>query len=254
MSNFFHDESYIVFGKPYKINEHITIRNPYVQEIIDMGEERYYRLVSALTALPQDYKAQLDDAGINFYEFPDFDMFYMLIKSWEVEDTKILFGEKLDFTKMEYRFHQDEKNPYVYIGYEDEETGDEIVIDNLVRIAIRNFIKAINGISINDDEKEIYNNDYAIRWAIQKARDELRVLKYKKNTFKSILTPMISTLANIDEGNHTYKSLQESRLSQVQESLRRVIMNRHYNEVMMGIYTGNIDPKTIDLKKISFFL
>ena len=88
-------------GKRYSVNDYITINQPTIGDIIDMGEQEYYGMLSAFTAIPSDLKAQLWDKGIDWMEISDFDLFCMLVRSVKPEQSKIFFGADLDFTKFE---------------------------------------------------------------------------------------------------------------------------------------------------------
>ena len=55
------DQLQLYFGDPYVINEHITIKQPNIGQIMEYGERKYYQMVHTITAIPSDMKSQLFD-------------------------------------------------------------------------------------------------------------------------------------------------------------------------------------------------
>ena len=62
------DELQVYRGKDYVISKYITIHQPTLNEICDMGESKYYQMVYNLTGTPQSMKAQLWKMGIDYTE------------------------------------------------------------------------------------------------------------------------------------------------------------------------------------------
>ena len=97
----------LYFGDDYVINEHITIHQPIVDEIIPC-EKEYFSAVYTLTATSSDLKSQLFDMGLDWNEIEQYELFRMLAPTLPKERTQILFGD-LDFSKMkQYRSKQND--------------------------------------------------------------------------------------------------------------------------------------------------
>lgn len=80
-------------GDPYVLNEHITIRQPTLREIIDYGERDYLSMVSLLTAYPSDMKSVLWDMGVDYTKVTDFEVFVAFYRFLTPDKTSILFGD-----------------------------------------------------------------------------------------------------------------------------------------------------------------
>ena len=80
-------------GDPYVLNEHITIRQPTLREIIDYGERDYLSMVSLLTAYPSDMKSVLWDMGVYYTKVTDFEVFVAFYRFLTPDKTSILFGD-----------------------------------------------------------------------------------------------------------------------------------------------------------------
>ena len=83
----------LYFGDDYKINDYIIIHHPTLQDIINMSEREYYGVVYTLCSIPSDMKSKLFDAGIDYEEISDFELFIMLTRGMTVEQTRPLLGD-----------------------------------------------------------------------------------------------------------------------------------------------------------------
>ena len=71
------DEMTLYRGKPIKISTHLTLKQPTLDDICDIGEKQYFAEIGKICATPSDYKSELYD-GFNLWgdEVDDFDFFY----------------------------------------------------------------------------------------------------------------------------------------------------------------------------------
>ena len=68
------DEMTLYRGKPIKISTHLTLKQPTLDDICDIGEKQYFAEIGKICATPSDYKSELYD-GFNLWwdEVDDFD-------------------------------------------------------------------------------------------------------------------------------------------------------------------------------------
>lgn len=99
-------------GKPLRIpDSNIEIHIPTLEQICDYGEIEYYSMVNCLCSVGINLCWQLEEMGIDFEAISDYQLFYdILCTSYDVEQTRILFGDKLDFTKMRLYENRDNKS------------------------------------------------------------------------------------------------------------------------------------------------
>lgn len=233
------DDSYLLLGKSFNIDENIIVNNPKLHEIFDLGEEKYNTVLSPFISKPSDYKIQLFDAGIDFEEISEFDFFYLLVKNIAQEDSKILFGD-IDFSKMGLYICTDTQEKM--IGY------DNTYIDELAYSIMSDFIRKINGIPIKKPEK--YANAEAKKYIMDMERSKLKYAKREK--FKSSLIPIVSGLVNSPECSYTYESIMDLTISQLYDALSRVMKIKNYNSVIQGLYAGTISSKEINQNEINW--
>ena len=89
---------YSIGEEDYRINQYITIYNPYVYEVKDFGEDQYFNTLNIFTRRPYDMAVVLFDAGIDYQSITDWDLFFNTITQVPIELTCILFG-RINFTE-----------------------------------------------------------------------------------------------------------------------------------------------------------
>ena len=107
----FPDSLNLYRGKEHKINEYISVKVPTLGEICDYGELKYYSMIHTLCSVGIDLCWQLEEIGIKFDEISDFQLFAeLLCKGYGVEQTEIIFGNKLNLKKMIPCLAEDKKS------------------------------------------------------------------------------------------------------------------------------------------------
>ena len=175
----------LYFGRDLTINEHITIHQPTIGQIVDMGERRYFSILHTLCVIPSDMKSQLWDVGIDWEEISDFELFCMLYKSFELEDTKIFFGDSLDFQQLQLAVNN--QNEEVILV--NTETG--LVIDKLIYQKIVDYLRKMHNIK---PKIEHAANAMTKKFLIEEDRDNIAMNKNKP--YKSTLLPLVSAMCN----------------------------------------------------------
>ena len=131
----------LLYKKQYEINDSIKIVIPSVGEIID-NEDSYYSIITVLTAMPIDLMVPLDDAGIDYTEINEYDLFLIMSAGLKAQDTSLVFGD-LDLTKFEISVNQ--KNGKIVL-YDAE---DDIVIDRATHARIAGVLRKIHHLEKN---------------------------------------------------------------------------------------------------------
>ena len=106
----------LYFGEDYVINDRITIHQPTIQDILDLGEKEFYSVIAPFTSNPTSLKVQLFDLGIYWTDVSDFELFSLLIKTVPFEKTKILFGD-FDFSSFDLVGKRNDKGEIIPILY-----------------------------------------------------------------------------------------------------------------------------------------
>lgn len=220
----------LLFQKRYDINEHIGIVIPTVGQVID-NEDLYYNLVSVLTAMPVDMMCQLSDAGIDFTEISEYDLFLILFNGLKSMDTSLIFGD-LDLSKFEMAVNEQNGNVVLI----DNENG--IRIDRAIHGQIAATLRKINHLEKNRRKPA---NEEAKQYMIKRARDKMRLHKNRKE--ESQLESLIVAMVNTEQYKYDFEGTRELSIYQFNESVRQVIKKVDYEHRMYGVYTGAIDVK-----------
>lgn len=219
-------------GYDYVINDAITIYQPTVGSIIEVhGEESFYSMLTALTAIPSDMKSILFDMGRDYMEVSDFELFTMLSRQFTVDETRALLGE-LDLQKFDIYKRKDDGELIMY------NKDDDITIDTNIYLLMVTHIRNMFGIK---PKVENAANEYTKKAMIMEDRDKRASDQNKE--FKSILHPMISFLVNSEGFKYNLSQVKDIGICELMDSARRISAIIHTKSLLQGIYAGNIDAK-----------
>ena len=231
------NELSLLFGDTYKINQVISIRQPTFEELKKYDDVKYLNMVKTLCSTPSDCMALLDDIGLDFEQISDFDLFAMLSQSFTVDDTRILFGDDLDFSQLKLKY-DDEIQENVLYGITSE--GKFIKIDSYTYMLIVDFLRDCHGLTPNRTEA---GNEFTKQWMIQDQRDEIERNKNikQKSFFKDIIPKMVCTAGF----PYDYKTVQDITVAQMITSMKSVLHEKSFTHLMNGIYNGTVDSSKL---------
>lgn len=224
------DKLKLLRGEPLVLGG-LTVSHPTLEQIYQFGEENYWSTVSQLVATPFDYKVALDDAGLDYEKVEAFDLFIDIRSNFPKEATNIFFGD-IDMSELYLVEGQ--------TGLALCNDGMGVYIDKPVYECITEYIRDINGI-----EKFKYRpgNAATKRQYIEDDRRALR--RHKKKIFKSMLSPLVSSMVNCAGFKYDYTSVWGLHIYTFMDSVKRIQRIQNYNNLMTGIYTGNIEFKHV---------
>ena len=200
----------LLYQWQYPINDKIQIVIPKVGEIID-HEDEYYSLVSLLTAMPIDLMVQLFDAGIDFTEINEYELFLMMFPAIKSQDTSLVFG---DFDLSGFVIAENKKNNTVVLW---DEKAD-MVIDRAIHGQIASVLRKINHLEQNRRKPA---NEAAKKYMIQRAREKQKRLQKRKQ--ESQLESLIVAMVNAPQYKYDFEGTRELSIYQFNESVRQVI-------------------------------
>ena len=222
----------LLFQRQYQINDKINVLIPTVGEIIDQ-EDSYYSLVSLLTAMPIDLMVQLDDAGIDFAEINEYDLFLLLFPGIKASDTRLVFGD-LDLGN--FVMAQNNQNDMVVLWDE----KNDIVIDRAIHGQIASTLRKIHHLEKNMRKPA---NEDGKKYMIKRAREKQK--RQKNRLQDSQLESLIVAMVNAPQYKYDFEGTRGLSIYQFNESVRQVIKKVDYDNKMFGVYTGNINAKDL---------
>lgn len=229
----------LLYRKQYRINDDIQIVVPTVGEVIE-NEDAYYGLVSMLTSMPYDFMVQLDDAGIDFSEINDYELFLMLFPSIRAQDTSLIFGD-LDLDN----FQMATNNQNGTIVLWNQKTN--AVIDRAIHGQITYVLRKIHHLEKNLRKPA---NGEVKEYLIQRARDKQR--RQRNRVEDSYLESLIIAMVNTEQYKYDFERTKELSIYQFNESVRQVVQKVDYQNKMYGVYTGNINVNDLNQNDLNW--
>lgn len=253
----FFEESKMLRGKPYPINKKIKIRNPKLDDILEIGEMKYNDYLFFLAATPEQCKVMLYDNKIDYEELSNYDLFVRLLIQEENGMSKVSdIGQEAlnwwlcDNYEFQILFNQESQMPVLI------DVNKDIMIDMYSYDQLSMFVKIINNIPLqnryNPASKGV--KDKLIQEEKKSIERELRRKKNKKTLIQeSMLNDIVVSLITSEYLSYTYENIWDMTIYQANESIKKISQRDDYKANIIGIYTGNIDAKktTVNLNWMS---
>ncbi len=232
MKNISIDRLSLYRGKPLQICEGIELRVPTLNEICLYGETPYYSMVRILCSVGIDFCWQLEEIGIPFDEISDYMLFCQLLsRQFTSDDTRILFGSKLDFSKM--TVCMDENNS-VFLSQEINcRTHERIIIDEKTYFKLVACLREIHNLKRDD---RIAGTKSCRKAFIEDAKAEYEA--QKKEQPKSILLPMISSMVNMEGFKRNDTTVWDMNIYAFMDSVKRIARIRNSALLLQSGYSG----------------
>lgn len=223
-----------VGGNDGKVSDRIKIHHPTLGEIRDMGEGKYYGLVSTICATPSDYKSILwDNFEIDYEKVGDFEFFIMLWSSLKDTDLTIVLPDirAVDFVPV-----QNTETKEILLYNQNNNTS----ITESVYIELSDYIRKFHGF---EKRVDVAGNETTKKYLIDKARKELNRGSKKKTS--SVLAPLVSAMVNCEQFKYDHKTVWDLNIYQFMDSVKRIQKIKSVDKTLNGIYAGNVDQKKI---------
>lgn len=223
-----------------EIYDGISIKIPTVREVLDR-EDEYYGMVTLLTAMPIDLMCQLDDMGIDFTQITEYELFLIMFPVLQQSDTSMVFGS-LDLTKFQMAVDNNDK-----VVLYNRDTGT--MIDRSVQQRIAYVLRRMHGLKKNTKKP---GNKEAKEYMLERARKKMK--RRNNQISDSQLEPLIVSLVCTKEFKYDFDSAKDLSIYQFNLCVKQVINKIEYDNRMVGVYTGNIDAKSLQNKDLTWLL
>jgi len=231
----------LLYKKEYPVNDAIKIVIPTVGEIID-NEDDYYNLVTALTAMPIDLMVQLDDAGIDFTQIGEYDLFLILFAGIQMLDTHLIFGD-LDLTKFELKPSPQNGKPILY------DKVNDITIDKAIQSKIAGILRKIHHMQKNHRKPA---NKEAKAYMLERAR--IKMQRNKNRKMDSQLESLIVAMVNTEQYKYDFEGTRELSIYQFNECVQQIIHKEDYEHIMSGVYSGTVNAKELSQDSLNWLV
>ena len=80
-------------GKPIKISDLVTIYQPTIGQIEEVGEQKFLNTFWIMCSCAWDMPSTFADMGIDFMSVSDWEFFIQTVRNFSVEDTRLILGD-----------------------------------------------------------------------------------------------------------------------------------------------------------------
>lgn len=230
-----------IYKRSFPINNLISVYVPSVGEIVD-NEDEYYDLVGKLTAMPIDMLVQLDDAGIDFTEIDEYQLFLLMFNGLKNRDVHLVFGD-LDLSKFNIGINEQNGN----IVLIDEE--HDIKIDSAIHGLIADTLRKIHHLEKNHRKPA---NDDAKKYMLERARKKMK--RRMNRVEDSQLESLIIAMVNTEQFKYDFEGTRELSIYQFNESVRQIIKKVDYDNRMYGVYAGTVNAKDLNPDDLNWLI
>lgn len=240
------DRLKLMRGDKYEVCEGLFIKNPTLNEIIDLGEDNYNQYVSVLTLEPIYVSDILwDNYNIWYEDITNWQLFTSNFYSEINEKEKTIYNSLKFFTGLEFSLAIDEKTKEVIL-YNKE---NNIRINELSFNLVAQYLRQINFIS----DSELY---YELKHAGSKGTALYimkQISKERKITKSTIDLQSITSALLWKTG--LGKKIFDFPIFAIYEGYARLNAIDNWDKTITAYYAGTIDTdkKPINFEKLSWF-
>lgn len=236
MSDLVLDDLSVYRGAPYQITDKIIITQPTLNQIADMGEQNYFSAMQRICSTSSDMKWPLHQAGYDWEQVEDYQMFQMIVSSLTKDQTKLVFGN-VDLSLLTPRYKKDSED----IVLVDVENG--VYIDEMVYIKIVSYLRKVHGFKRNVCRAE---SEFSHEMILEVDRSDIE--KAKNKPYKSFLLPLISSVKA--RQGYTKEEIFNMQIAEFLDEVNRLQIIVNTDALLGGAYSGMMDTKKV--KKSEF--
>lgn len=239
------DELKMYFGKPFDVGNGMTIYQPTIGQILNIGEEKFYSTLYIFVGNPTMFRLQLWDMGVDWNKITSYDLFMSTITGINKEVSDLLFGD-LDFSG------------FALYGKNIEQINDDgeteiIQIPTLYSQSLDIEISKDDYTLISEYLQVMFNIHPKVERAKGRATKEAIIeedrmnlaMRQKEKQSGSILLPLISSCLNHPGFKYKLNELEDVGICYFMDSVQRLQVYESSTAVMKGMYSGFVDGSKI---------
>lgn len=212
----------------------------------DTDETDYFSIVRIFTTNPSSMMVELDDIKIDYETLKDFELFLLLFRSLD----KNTLAKKSSM----FFVNTDLSNFNIYVNKETQEvfllnTKDNIRIDENKYNKLSEIFCEMLGI-----KKEVVKmaNPGTKKYIIERDRKKLNKQKKQNQKYKSFIDSCLLALVNNCNFKYNFKDALKLTIYDLRASLKQILKLKQVDNLSLGIYTGNISSKDINVNDLDF--
>lgn len=252
------DRLRMLFCEPYTVTTNLVIYEPKIGDILKFGEKEFYKILNIFISHPTQYRVQLWDAGIDWNNITDFELFRSLILGLTPDKTAIIFGD-VNFSKFksvpcDYTDEEKAENeklisegkkplpvPVILMNEEQDIYIDEKVYDKMAE-----YLRTLFGIFPKVEKAKGRTTKISII-----EEEKMEAVRNEGNS-SSFLFPLVSALVNHPGFKYNIEELRNVGIFQFMDSVNRIRAYEQASSLNSGAYSGMCDLSKIDKKLFDF--
>lgn len=244
------DKLQMLFCFPYTIDLEsargsIKLLQPTIGNIMEMGEKKFYSGLNPFITNAASYKLILWEAGKNWNDISDFELFLMLFQSLNQEVCNMLF-ENFELNNFTIVKKINEESKEVFSLYSEV---DDVEINEEVYQHVHQYLQNI----FNMFPEEKYTKDKILqKWWIDKEKRDLEHSKSKGEKESYSILPLISACTNHPGFKYNLRQLKDVGVFQFYDSVKRLQIYESTTALLKGMYSGMIDGSKIKSEEYNF--
>lgn len=245
----------ILLNKSIKIGN-LTLRNPTLKDIFEFGKRNYQEAINLFTFQPSDYMIELDDVGKDFTKVDTYELFISLCLAVDEKEAKDREKEAKEDSYEKFISKRVDVDLSWLTGLSGWKVGiskvtnecvlyydSSAIISRVEFFQIREYLCKINFIP-NVRDKINPANEITKKMMIENQREENEYnKKHNHNKDEGFLENVISCVVWANSCGINYFNVMDLTIYELLDGFFRINKIKNYQNVMLGVYTGNISSK-----------
>ena len=225
--------------RKFIVTNDITVHIPTLREIRGNDDEMsrqadYWSIVNMFAATACDIMIELDEQGIDFTKWSDFNTFLMMFNGIDkklLHDMSPLMFDDIDLSNFVIKENSN-KSALLLV---DEQKN--VVIDELVYMRLSTIFCTINNMKKNHRKM---GNEVMRKYAIERAKAHRQNAKRVKQEAESYFDKQIIAMVNNRDFKYNFETVNNLTIYDFNVSLKQLTKNRAVDNLYRGIYAGTI--------------
>ena len=243
------DRLKLLRGKPIHLSDLLTIYQPTLGEIEEVGEQKFFNTFWMMCSCAWDIPSTFADAGIDFMTVSDWNFFIQITRNITVDDTRLVLGN-LDFSKlipMEFKKNQDDTEPQIVLV-----NSEPLIINDIEYPPVQYIFTEEMYHEMIMYIREMIGFVHKGRKAGNKATAKILIMDDRKQRSKNQDAPYesmfhngIISLVNTEEFSYTYETAFDLTMYQFTKSFMQIQGKKQACAMLQGSMSGFVDTSKI---------
>lgn len=243
-SEYHFDKLKMYFGEDFNYKG-IIISMPTIGDILEIGEERFFRAMSPFIYNSTSIRVMLWDNGIDWCKLKDIEVYDIMSKFIQDKETQSLIFKNLSFEN------------FILVSMKENETTEDISLalyDKTNDI----IIKENDYMMIAEYIREMLNMHPKVEkvkgrttksWIIQE--DKMNAQNQERGSGSTLL-PLVSTCVNHPGFKYKLQELKDVGIYQFMDSVKRIQKYENGTAALKGCYSGFVDGSKLDKDVLNY--